>query len=151
MSHTQREEVQVARELEDELVGEVALEDESKRVLAGVMSRHGLASDREADASQQRDLARRLAALTVRRATNQHDCKRREPTDPPCEHEDHRRDVAYCEAMLEALDLPGEYPVVTAEDRKEFTGTVATRIPRHGGRRERPAHDKAWNRPLRSK
>lgn len=149
MSHTQQEEIRVARELEDELAGEATLESESDRVLAGVMTRHGLAGDREADASSQRDLARRLAALTVRRATNQHGCKRRHPTDLPCEHEDHRRDVAYCEAMLEALDLPGEYPVVTVEERKKFTGSVAQRIPRHGGRRERAAHDKGWNRPLK--
>lgn len=116
-------------------------EAEEMAVLAGITAEHGLASDREKDAVRQADLAGRLAALLVRRQTNQHGCR------PPCRHPDHARDVDYCREMLEMLGLPLEYPRVTAKERDEFVGSVATRLPRQGGRKASPSANR-WNRSI---
>lgn len=125
-------------ELADEIPEDEA---EAINVLAGITAEHGLAGDRERDGERQRDLAQRLAALLVRRATNQHGC-----TGTVCRHRDHDRDVDYCREMLDALELPRQYPVVTDQDREEFVGSVATRLPRHN----RPASGKPrWNRSFK--
>lgn len=57
----------------------------------------------------------RLAALLVRTKCNQHDC------DPEgCTDGNHRRDVDYLNYCLAVLGLPGTYPVVTDEERKDW-------------------------------
>lgn len=132
-----------AETLEELSEEERQAEEESRAVLAGVTSEHGLAGDREKTADRQRELANNLAALTVRRLTNQHGCPGK-----GCRHEDHRRDVDYCRAMLATLGLPGGYPAVAAEDRAEFVGSVAERLPRQGGKRGNPEKKPRWNQTL---
>jgi len=63
--------------------------------------------------------AQRLAATMIRRQANQHGC-REESTRIPCDHEDHRRDRFYAEAMLEALGVPRDLPRATDDDRTMY-------------------------------
>lgn len=51
------------------------------------------------------DMHARLAASRVRRLTDQHGCRVQETG--ACEHPNHRRDVAYRQAMLAMLGLDG--------------------------------------------
>lgn len=60
--------------------------------------------------------AQLLAAATIRRQANQHQCHE-ESTSAPCGHPDHRRDRFYAAAMLEMLGIPRDLPLPTAEDR----------------------------------
>lgn len=58
----------------------------------------------------------RLAAMQVRRATDQHQCQARGTGS--CDHPNHRRDMAYLHEMLDTLGLSHDYPAYTqAEDR----------------------------------
>jgi len=59
----------------------------------------------------------RLAAATIRRQANQHDC-REAVTQTPCDHPDHRRDRFYAWAMLDALEVPRDLPPPTREDHE---------------------------------
>jgi hypothetical protein len=49
-----------------------------------------------------------LAVRVVRWAHNKHDCTRKAPDDPPCQHQDHFKDVAQMRVALQALNLPGD-------------------------------------------
>jgi hypothetical protein len=56
------------------------------------------------------EVAKALAAETVRRYGNQHGC-RQGSTNTPCIHPNHRRDVDYTHHLLSMLGLPHTYPV----------------------------------------
>lgn len=61
------------------------------------------------------ETTRKLAALMVRKACNQG----QHSGDPAvCTDPNHRRDAAYMEFCLRALDLPLSMPVVTQEERE---------------------------------
>lgn len=99
------------------------LDRDEDEVLAGLVDT--IASERFADTARQLDLANRLAALTVRRLTNQHGC-----TGPGCHHPNHRRDVHYCLEMLDTLGLDHRVPVVTTAEREEYVGGMVSYVPR---------------------
>lgn len=66
------------------------------------------------------DLTQRMAALTVRRKCNQpdHQCQ---PSSTPCQHRHHRRDATMLlPEMLEMLGLPGEFPELSEDDKKNW-------------------------------
>lgn len=127
-------------DLRDE-IDAVEAEAEAASVLAGITAERGLAGDREKDAVHQRELADKLTALLIRRQTNQHGC-----AGANCDHPDHARDVDYCNTMLDMLGLSRRYPVVTKEDRDEFVGSVAMRIPRHN---RPPGGKPRWNNSIK--
>lgn len=65
----------------------------------------------------------RMAAATVRRQCNQHDCD--DPRGGRCTHPDHRRDLDYLRHCLEMLDLPGDFTPVTPEDHDRLLNSLA--------------------------
>lgn len=69
------------------------------------------------------DVVGKLAALTVRRQCNQHDCTL--PTTGVCEHEDARRDADYLRHILDVLGLPQSFEDVTEEDRANLLNAMA--------------------------
>lgn len=119
------------------------LERDDDDVLSGLIDTLGNTRD---DTVHQLELADRLAALTVRRQTNQHHCRavRNERGDPVCDHPEHRRDVFYCLEMLDLLGLDHAYPVVTDEERQEYVGGVASHLPR-GNRPQGVNFGRRWN------
>jgi hypothetical protein len=125
--------VRAEEEDEDEMTLALAGQDAGEGVLAGLIDDENGAAARILAGDQRGDLAKRLAALAVRRAANQHGCRGRD-----CRHPDHRRDVDFCRVLLEMIGLPGEYPEVTEADRVEYVTGVAQTIPHHGGRQPAP-------------
>lgn len=65
---------------------------------------------------QAHQLVRRMAAMTVRRYANRHDCQ--QALVNACDHEDHQRDALDLLDLLEMMDLPEEYDPPTPEDRE---------------------------------
>jgi len=117
---------------------ETLVKDEDD-VLAGLVDT--IAGERFASTARQLDLANRLAALAVRRQTNQHGC-----TGADCQHHDHRRDVHYCLTILDTLGLDRRIPVITDEERGEYVGGVVSYVPRgnrpQGGNFGRPQNNR---------
>lgn len=64
------------------------------------------------------DLTHRLAALAVRRMSNQHACMQSKSGE--CSDIQHREDADFLREMLECLELPSEYPQVSDQDRAEW-------------------------------
>lgn len=64
----------------------------------------------------------RMAAATVRRQCNQHDCD--DPRGDQCVHPDHRRDIDYLRHCLEMLNLPGDFSPVTSEDHDQLLSSL---------------------------
>lgn len=73
------------------------------------------------------DVVGKLAALTVRRMCNQHDCTL--PTTGTCGHEDAGRDADYLRHILDVLGLPGSFEDVTDEDRANLLDAMAQKPP----------------------
>lgn len=66
------------------------------------------------------DIHQRLAAMAVRRKTDQHHCTAHR--DGVCHHPNHRRDMDYLAEMLDTLGLGHDYPAYTqAEGRTWLT------------------------------
>lgn len=85
-------------------------------ILEGVGVSSGTISEPRVAVSDEK-LTAALAASLVRRWTNQHGCS---PSEGPCEHPNHPRDIDYLGHMLEALDLPRTPPNLTREDKQRY-------------------------------
>jgi hypothetical protein len=68
-------------------------------------------------------LTDRLACMTVRRITNQHECR---AAAGGCDHIEHPRDADFLENMLSYLGLPGSFPAVTGDDRRNWLDGLKT-------------------------
>lgn len=66
-----------------------------------------------------REVTDRMAADTVRRFANQHDCHQAS-TGEPCAHPDHRRDVLFSRYLLDMLDIPRDTAPPSETDRRDF-------------------------------
>lgn len=73
------------------------------------------------------DIHARLAAMQVRRKTDQHHCTARR--DGICAHPNHRRDMHYLTEMLDMLGLDHGYPAYTAAENRTWLRWVGQSGP----------------------
>lgn len=73
------------------------------------------------------DIQRRMAAMKVRRRTNEHDCQA--PVTGQCDHPLHRQKVDFALHMLEMLGLDSAYPAYDEKDKPTWLKRIGQSGP----------------------